>query len=130
MLKAKDVMTIAVVCAWPKMPIFDAIRTLSGRNITGLPVVDAELNLVGVIGEKDVLKTLNESQDKAEGFVADYMTTDVVSFDINTSLNEICDCLINTNIHRVPITDKGKLAGVISISDIIKAMLIFKNQIK
>jgi len=130
MFKAKDMMTKAVICAWPQMPISDAIRTLSGRNITGLAVVDADLNLVGVISEKDALKTLYESDDKPEGTVADYISTNVVSYDINTNMIEICDSLINSNIHRVPITDNGKLAGLVSISDVTKAILRFKRQIK
>jgi CBS domain-containing protein len=49
MFKAKEMMTKVVICAWPEMPIYDAIRTLADRKITGLPVVDAELKLVASI---------------------------------------------------------------------------------
>ena len=54
MFKAKDVGTKMVITTRPDMPIYDAIRLMTSRNITGLPVVDADLNLIGVLSEKDV----------------------------------------------------------------------------
>ena len=52
MFKTKDVMTKSIICARPEMPIYDAVRLLAGRSITGMPVVDNELNLIGVLSEK------------------------------------------------------------------------------
>ncbi|MCK4958572.1 MAG: CBS domain-containing protein, partial [Planctomycetes bacterium] len=66
MFKVKDAMTTTVVCTRPEMPIYDAVRMLAGRRITGLPVVDADLNLVGVLTEKDVLKMLYDTEDSPE----------------------------------------------------------------
>ena len=63
MFKVKDIATKMVITARPEMPIYDAIRLMANRNITGLPVVDAELNLVGVLSERDVLKLLYETTE-------------------------------------------------------------------
>ncbi len=128
MFKAKDIMTKVVVSAQPDMPIYDAIRTLANRNITGLPVVDADLNLVGVLSEKDVLKMLYATEDSPEQTVNDFMSTNVVSFDVNSSLIDLCDCLVENKFRRVPITQDGKLVGIVSRSDIIRAILKLKHQ--
>ena len=128
MFKSKDIMTESVITARPEMPIYDAIRLLAHRNITGLPVVDAELNLVGVLSEKDVLKLLNISEDHTQKTVSDFMSSEVKTFDANSNLVEICDCLIENPFRRVPIVEDGKLAGLASRSDIIKAILKIKKQ--
>ncbi len=128
MFKAKDVMTKVVITVWPQMPIYDAIRTLANRNITGLPVVDADLTLVGILSEKDVLKTLYAAEGSPEQTVKDFMSTEVISFDANATLIDLCDCLTEKNIRRVPITEGGKLLGIVSRSDVIRAILRIKHQ--
>jgi CBS domain-containing protein len=128
MFKVKDSMTTTVVCTRPEMPIYDAVRLLAGRRITGLPVVDADLNLVGVLTEKDVLKMLYDTEDSPEQTVGDFMSRYVVSFDVNNNLIDLCDCLIDNPFRRVPVTENGKLAGVASRSDVIRAILRLKRQ--
>jgi CBS domain-containing protein len=110
------------------MPIYDAIRTLAERNITGLPVVDAQLKLVGVISEKDALRTLHIPDEGPEQTVADFMSEDVISFDANGSLVDLCDCLLEHPVRRVPITDNEKLVGIASVSDATRAILELKRQ--
>lgn len=129
MFRAKDIMTQSVVCARPEMPIYDAIRLLARRRITGMPVVDNELNLVGVLSEKDVLRVLYATQDSVEQTVSDYMNVGAVSLDVNDTLIDLCDCLTENIFRRVFITDEGRLAGVVSRSDVINAILRLKHQV-
>lgn len=128
MFKTKDVMTKSIICARPEMPIYDAVRLLAGRSITGMPVVDNELNLVGVLSEKDILSMLYDTEDSEDQTVSDYMTTGVVSYDVNSSLIDLCDCLTEQTFRRVFVTEDGKLAGVASRSDVIRAILKIKHQ--
>jgi CBS domain-containing protein len=51
------------------------------------------------------------------------MTDDVISFSEDTPLYDICECLINNGFRRIPILRDGKIAGIISRSDIIKFIL-------
>ncbi len=127
MFKARDVMTTTVICVRPEMPIYDAVRLLAGRNITGMPVVDEDLKLIGVLSEKDVLRMLY-SEDAIAHAVSDYMTPDPVSLSTDDSLVDVCDCLIENSFRRVFITEGGKLAGVASRSDVINAILRLKHQ--
>ncbi len=128
MFKVKDFMTQSVVCTRDDMPIYDAIRILANRNITALPVVDADLRLVGLLAEKDVLRILYDKEDRVDLTVADFMNSRVVSFDCNANLVDICDCLMENPYRRVPITEKGRLVGIASTSDAIRAILKLKHQ--
>ena len=128
MFRAKDIMTQSVVCARPEMPIYDAIRLLTRRRITGMPVVDDELNIVGVLSEKDVLGMLYATEDSIEQQVSDYMNFGAVSLDIDDTLIDLCDIMTQNIFRRVFITEEGKLVGVVSRSDVIHAILQIKHQ--
>lgn len=117
-LQAKHVMTPGLLTVRRNTPVYTAMELIANGNITGLPVIDDSMKLVGVVSEKDLLKTLCDPK-AGPGLVQDYMTRDIVSFDFDDSLFEVCHCLINNNFRRVPILDKGRIAGIISRRDII-----------
>jgi len=128
MFKASDVAKKMVITIRPDTPIYDAIRLMANRNLTALPVVDAELNLLGVLAEKDVLRLLYETADRAEQTVADYMSTSVPSLDSNASLIDLCDQLMDSSSRVVPLTENGKLCAIASRSDLIQGILRVKGQ--
>ena len=128
MFKVMNIAMKMVITTRPEAPIYDAIRTLANRNITDLPVVDADLNLVGILSERDVLELLTETRDRAEQTVADYMCKDVFSLDVNANLIDLCDCLVNSNFRSVPITNDGKIHALANRGDVIQGILRVKNQ--
>ena len=108
-------------------PLTDAALLLVEHKISGLPVVDDDMILVGIVTEKDVLKLLIEvDSDKRVG---DYMTTDVKSFDESSSVLDICAHLFLHNIKRVPIVMDGKLVGIVSRRDVIREILRIRGRI-
>ena len=117
--RAKDIMKCGVITIEKEKSVYEAIGILVERNISGLPVVD-DTGLVGIISEKDVLKLLYDTEF-LPGSVQDYMTKDVVSFDEEDSLKDISNCLMHNRFRRVPILHRGKLVGIISRADIIRA---------
>ena len=122
MHEIKNIMSTNVIAVKRDTPILYAIEILVKHNITGLPVVDDDLKLVGIVTEKDVMGLLVDLEDEFAK-VEDYMSTDIVSFDSNDDLIAVCECLVNNNFRRVPITENGKLTGIISRRDIIKYIL-------
>jgi CBS domain-containing protein len=120
--ETKSMMTSNVIAVKRDTPIVRAIEILIEQNVTGLPVVNDDMTLAGIISEKDTLGLLAELEDESAK-VEDYMTTDVVTFDQEDDLIAICECLVNNNFRRVPILDDGKLVGIISRKDIIKYIL-------
>ncbi|HNY79260.1 MAG: CBS domain-containing protein [Sedimentisphaerales bacterium] len=119
MLKAKDIMTTEVVAVSKDADIYRAIRMMVENNVTGLPVIDKDRMLVGVVTEKDVLKLLYEVEDRP-GKVEDYMTRAVVAFDQETEIGTVADGLAASHFRRVPILNHGRLVGIISRKDVIQ----------
>jgi CBS domain-containing protein len=122
MFETKAIMTTDVITVKKQTTIGQAIEILVDNDITGLPVVNDDMTLAGIISEKDVLGLLSDLEDDSAK-VEDFMTRDVVSFDQDEDLIAICECLVNSPFRRVPIAAEGKLVGVISRKDIIKYIL-------
>ena len=122
MLKARDAMTKNPTSVYEDTPISEAMQLLIERDITGLPVVDADMRVVGVVSERDMLNLLYNMPHRPRK-VREILTREVVAFDIDDDLFEICETLINNRFRRVPILQDGKLVGVISRQDIIRYIL-------
>ncbi len=129
MFKAKTVMKTDLVTATRDTPIYEAIRTLVQKNITGLPVVNDDMSLAGIITEKDMLSLLYNIEDKLSK-VEDFMTKDPICFNADDSLIDIAECFIKNNFRRVPIVAEGKLAGIVSRKDIIAYILKLRHKDK
>ena len=122
MKSARDVMTRDVLTVSEDTPIYVAMQLLLEDQVTGLPVVDSDRRLVGIVTEKDMLTLLNNNRiDHVT--VGHLMTKDVVSFAENDDLSEINKCLKEKSFRRVPILADGKLVGIVSRTDIMKAIL-------
>jgi CBS domain-containing protein len=128
MLKAKDIMTEEVISVKKDTPIFEAVELLAKNCITGIPVVEDDMTLVGILTEKDVLGLFYALKDAENKTVNDFMTQPAVHFNENESLLDICDCLMNNPFRRVPVTSKGKVIGIISRPDLIEYILRLRRE--
>ncbi|MBW8038804.1 MAG: CBS domain-containing protein [Planctomycetes bacterium] len=129
MFKAKTIMKTEVITVKKDTGIYEAIRIMVENNITGLPVVNDDMSLAGVISEKDVLKLLYNIEDQP-GEVENFMTKGVVTFGQDDSLIDITECFIKNYFRRVPIMANGKLVGIISRKDIISYILKLRHKDK
>lgn len=120
MFNAKDIMTKEVSTVRQDAKITSVIRLLVQKRVTGVPVVSEDMHLLGVVTEKDILKTLRYDPDIKGKTAADLMTSDIISFDENDGLMEVFESLVESNFRRVPILSEGKLVGIVSRRDIIK----------
>ncbi|MHC4316463.1 MAG: CBS domain-containing protein [Planctomycetota bacterium] len=127
MLNAKDIMTKRVITVKTDTPIYDALKLLASHAISGLPVVDDDMTLVGIVSEKDVL-SLFYNNDDDDITVNDFMTQPPIFFDENESILDVCDFLRKNIFRRVPITSEGKLVGIISIRDVIEYIIQSKGE--
>jgi CBS domain-containing protein len=122
MYETKAIMSTDVVAVNRGTPIGRVIELLVENDITGIPVVDDEERLVGIVTEKDVMGVLS-GRDDILGSAKDYMTKDVVSFDEDDDLIAICESLVNNHFRRVPILSHGRLVGIVSRRDLIKYIM-------
>ena len=123
MLKAKDIMTREVVSTSRDTPAAQALKILLENEVAGMPVVEEDMALVGIITEKDLLGLFQEGEDAKNKTVADYMTEPAVHFDENEGLYDIWKCLLDVTFRRVPVTSKGKVVGIVSRPDVLKFVL-------
>ena len=143
-MKALDVMVRDVMTVKPDDTVAEAVRLLAEHDVSALPVVDDEENVVGIISEADLIhreeigtdkqrpwwleavtpaSTLAEEFAKSHGRrVDEVMSTDVVSASEDTPLGEIATLLERHRIKRVPILRSGKLVGIVSRSNLIQAL--------
>ena len=129
MLTARDIMNPWVVTTTKETPVSEAIEIMLEHQISGLPVVDDEQKLIGVITEKDILPLSKTSSLVQKIKVEDLMTVPVVSFNQDETFDDICACLVKNDFRRVPVTSSGEIVGIVSRPDITKLILrkIIKN---
>ncbi len=123
MLKAAKIMTKEVIFVKPTTTLLEAMSLLVKHKISGLPVVDDQEKIVGMITEKDFLQLLVSDFITSNELVGDYMSKDVQFFGPEDSVILICDFFMKMNVRRVPIVENGKMVGVISRRDIIDLIL-------
>ena len=124
---ARDIMTSNVYTIRPEASAQDAAQLLSQKRISGLPVVNPDGRIIGIVTEADIISKVNR-----EGLlVADIMSHEVIAVEEETSVSEIASLLANRRIKRVPVVEKGMLVGIVSRADIVHAvasgLLIIRN---
>ncbi|HUU19516.1 MAG TPA: CBS domain-containing protein [Sedimentisphaerales bacterium] len=128
MLRARDIMSRNVISVQKDVPILEAVKLLVENNISGLPVVEDDMTLTGILSEKDIVDLFYDSEQAENKTVEDYMTYPAVHFEDNNALLNICDFLVKNIFRRVPITSNGKLVGIISIPDILNTVLKLRQE--
>lgn len=115
---ARDIMTSKVCTIRPEASAQEAAQLLSQKRISGLPVVNPDGKIIGIVTEADIISKVNQ-----EGLlVADIMSHEVIAVDEETSVSEIASLLTKRRIKRVPVVEKGKLVGIVSRADIVNAV--------
>jgi CBS domain-containing protein len=141
-----DVMTRDVVVAGPETPVTEIAKRLVERRISAVPVVGADGTVVGIVSEGDLLRrreigterhaswwlevfgdadALARDYTKAHGLVAaDVMSSPVVCVEEKAALATCADMLQAHRIKRVPVLRRGKLVGIVSRADVVRALVM------
>jgi CBS domain-containing protein len=147
MLDAASIMTRNVITARPGDTVSRVARLLSENNISAVPVCGADGSLHGMVSESDLMRPyiatnverrarwltlLAEGTDLAPEFVehvrldrhnvGDLMTTAVISAGERASVTDLAALMMRNRIKRVPILRNGKLVGIVSRADVIRAI--------
>lgn len=119
-----DYMTTDLITLSPDVEIIKAMTILLDKKISGAPVLDAAGELVGMLSKKDCLRAaLNASyhQDWG-GTIADYMSTDVETMDVDIDLVQAAEHFLASHYRRFPVVKDGQLVGQISRADLLRAL--------
>ena len=119
-----------VVTIHPEQTIREAIALLNKHNIGALVVVDAASKPVGILSERDIVRHATKSQDIFAASISQVMTRDVVTGSPQDDLNAVLQTMTDRRFRHMPVVDEGKLVGIVSIGDLVKAQLNeYKGQI-
>ena len=121
----KEFMAKQLITFQSDTPIETAMESFLENKISGAPVLDDQGNLVGVLSEKDCMRTLFESSyyNNLGGFVKEYMSTDLKTINIHDTLSNVADEFIKSRFRRFPVMEGDKLVGQISRRDILRAIV-------
>jgi CBS domain-containing protein len=114
-LTARDIMSREIVTVGSDMLVEDAAKLLAYHNISGMPVEDPDGKVVGIVSEADVIGHIGS-------IVSDVMTEEVISVGETATVEEIATLLAKHRIKRVPVMDNGEIRGMVSRSDIVRAI--------
>ncbi len=114
---AGDIMTTDVVTARPGTTIEEVVDLFERHGVSGLPVVDSQQRVLGLISEYDLLQSITALQ--LSGTVADFMTTDVTTVSRYVPVVELARIFTTTRVRRLPVVSGDKLVGVISRRDLL-----------
>jgi CBS domain-containing protein len=111
----------AVYTVSPRAKLAGALQVMVEHNCGSLVVCDNEA-MVGIISERDLLRALAaNAQAMEETLVEGPMTRNVITGDPNDDLNKIMGVMTQHRIRHLPVLENGRVCGLISIGDIVKA---------
>ena len=99
--------------------ISELIDLLSSNNIGAVVVVDREKKPVGMVSERDIIKNLNNNIKNIENI----MSTNIINCDLSFSSSELMELMNKNKIRHIPIIEKNKLLGIVSIGDVVKRLI-------
>lgn len=113
-----------LITARTSTPIPEAMALLIDNRISCLPVVNDEIELLGIISDKDIFRAAHKSPgDFTKATVADLMTADLIVGLSEDECDYIAGVMTKNRIRHVPIVDEKKLIGLVSVGDIVKSQL-------
>lgn len=143
-MQAADVMGVNVVTARPDWSVQQVAMAMLEKGISGLPVIDKDGRLVGIVSEGDLMRRADCGTGHRHSWwlrmlmgrdglareyvreharkVEDVMTRAVITASPSTSLGEIAELLERNRIKRIPIVENDKLVGVVSRANVVQAV--------
>lgn len=123
-LVVRDYMTKKVLSLDPNQEISGAIRVLVDHDISGAPVLDQHGRLVGILTERDCIRVAMHAgfDENPYGLVREYMIPDPETVSPEQSILTVAEKLISGSFRRYPVVDQGRLVGIISRRDVMRAL--------
>jgi len=115
--------TPEVFAIGPDVPVIDAIRLMAEKRIGAVLVMESG-RMVGILSERDYArKVVLQGRSSATTPVRDIMTADVVSIGLGDNIDYCMGLVTEKRIRHLPVTDGEAVMGVISIGDLVKAVI-------
>ena len=126
-MRVREIMVTDIITINEDDTALDALIKLGHHSITGMPVLDKDGNIVGLVSEADVLRLLGSDEEGIdttpleETPVSKLVFRKLISTDPDESIIDVAHQMIINKVKRLPVLEEGKLVGIISRSDIVRA---------
>ena len=115
----KDVMNKDVVATKPDVKIKDAVKIMNKLRIGSMIVLDEKNRIIGIMTERDIMKSIERGMDPEINEVGDIMSKDVKTISSDADLAEAVSTMTTYKIKKLPVVDGGILVGILTTSDIV-----------
>lgn len=119
-LKTKDTDVWSIS---PDATVYDAIGMMADKGIGALPVLD-ESKIIGILSERDYARrVILQGRSSKETRVCEIMTNSVITVTPDNTVAECMEIMTNRRIRHLPVVDRERLVGIVSIGDLVKAII-------
>jgi CBS domain-containing protein len=135
----KEIMTKNVISVLANTSLKEVGKILKEKRISGLPVVDKDFNILGIVTLTDMLKILDQiyrervekkerpgskliemyAEEKLNAKVSDIMTKNVFTLEENNTMEDVMGLMFTKGVHTIPIVKNGKVIGIIGKRDLV-----------
>jgi CBS domain-containing protein len=118
----------AIFSIGPSEPVLDAVRLMAEHHVGALLVMKAD-QLVGIVSERDYArKVILKGRSSADTPVSQIMSSPVVTVTLTSSVQDCMQLMTARHIRHLPVLDGGKVVGMVSIGDLVKAVMEEQKQ--
>jgi len=110
----------AIVTAPPGLKLVDVAKLMEAEGVGSVAVVDANDDFIGIVTDRDIVNTVARAEEHATA--GDIMTESPDTIEIDTEISEAVAWMNATGYRHLPVTDNGKLVGMVSIKDLLWAI--------
>jgi CBS domain-containing protein len=112
----------------------DTLKTASEKlqkyNVGVMPIIsEQDESVIGIISERDIARYIHRIEFKCDLLISKIMTKNIISCNLNTSVTELMELITSYKIRHIPIIEKTKLLGIVSIGDVVNHIIDqYKNE--
>ena len=120
-MKIKECMCGDICYCTPDTKVSDVAKMMNKNGVGCIPVCDDKKCVVGILTDRDIiLRSVACNKDIANTNVSEIMTCNTICCDCNEEVNTAVENMGKTGIRRIPVTENGKLVGMLTIGDLAK----------
>ena len=122
-MNASDIMNTPIVAASTRASAREVALYMLLGGFSGVPIAESDGTLAGIITELDLIRALRAGKPLDRTLASEIMTHKVVTVEENASLEEIMEILDSERILRVPVMKDGRMVGIVSRPDLLRAFV-------
>src|SRR5579883_3353147 len=123
-MRAREMMSTPVVTVRPETPLKAVAEAMAAHRVSGVPVVDGDGRLVGIVAESDFLAKMEDGPGRvpAPRTARDLMTTPVITAGPDATVRELARLMAAHDVNRIPIVEDGRVVGIVTRADILRTL--------